>query len=311
MGERILVTGGAGFIGSNIVEALIQLPQVDKVIILDNLITGSLENIDLSNPKIEFIAGDIRNLYNCVYATKGINRICHQAAFTSVIDSFKDPLLVNDINIIGTLNIFEAAKIHNIKHIVYASSAAVYDNSKNIKKETDRVDPTSPYAISKYTNELYAKTFDIKSIGLRYFNVYGKKQNINSGYSAVIPTFINKLLNNENIVINGTGLQCRDFIHIEDVVQANIKALFSKECYSCWGEVYNVGTSNSTKIIDLLSLMEKYIDSKSIFQYKDKVSGDVDFSLSDNTKIRSMLDWTPQISIEEGIEKTINWYKNI
>jgi UDP-N-acetylglucosamine 4-epimerase len=243
---RILVTGGAGFIGSNLVKHLLELDQVSKVRVLDNLATGALKNIEAfeRNPRFEFLQGDIRDYDVCLNACEGIDLISHQAALGSVPRSINDPLTTNNVNIAGTLHIFTAAKEKDIKRVVYAASSSTYGDHPGLPKTEKRIgNPLSPYAVTKYVNELYAQVFanvyGLELIGLRYFNVFGPGQNPAGAYAAVIPLFVKAVLNNEPPVINGDGQHSRDFTFVENAVQANVLALFTnrKEAVN---QVYNI-----------------------------------------------------------------------
>src|SRR5687767_1853115 len=242
---QILVTGGAGFIGSNLVEHLLKLPLVTKVRVLDNLATGNLKNLEEfeGNSKFEFIEGDIRSYETCLKACAGIDAISHQAALGSVPRSINDPLTTNEVNITGALNVFTAAKEKNIKRVVYAASSSTYGDHPGLPKVEDKIGrPLSPYAVTKYVNELYARVYGdlygTEFIGLRYFNIFGPRQNPNGPYAAVIPLFAEAILQNKAPLINGDGSHSRDFTFVDNAVQANILALFTdnKEAVN---QVYN------------------------------------------------------------------------
>ena len=231
---RILITGGAGFIGSNLVEKLLQDERVVTVRVLDNLATGSLENIQrfFGHSKFEFTEGDIRDYPTCLTACDGIDSISHQAALGSVPRSISDPLTTNEVNITGTLNIFTAAKEKKIKRVVYAASSSTYGDHPGLPKVEDKIgNPLSPYAVTKYVNELYARVYaglyDIELIGLRYFNIFGPRQNPRGPYAAVDPIFAEAILNNIPPIINGDGHHSRDFTYVDNAVQANILSLFT------------------------------------------------------------------------------------
>ena len=228
--KRILITGGAGFIGSNLCEAL--LKKDNKVVCLDNFATGKRENIKefLNDPNFTLIEGDIRKLDDCLKATKGVDYVLHQAALGSVPRSIKDPITSNDVNVSGFLNMLVAARDNGVKSFVYAASSSTYGDSESMPKVEDIIGkPLSPYAITKYVNELYAdifsKTYGLETIGLRYFNVFGRKQDPNGAYAAVIPKFVSQLMNGESPVINGDGNYSRDFTYIDNVIQANLLSL--------------------------------------------------------------------------------------
>ena len=312
---KILVTGGAGFIGSNLVEALLNLQEVSFVRVLDNLATGSEKNISefYSNPKFEFIKGDIRDYETCLKTMNGIDRVSHQAALGSVPRSIKDPITSNDVNIGGTLNIFTASKDSGIKKIVYAASSSTYGDSETLPKVEDKIGkPLSPYAVTKYVNELYADVFkrlyDIDIIGLRYFNVFGPKQNPNGPYAAVIPLFVDAVLNNTNPFINGDGSQSRDFTYVANAVQANIKALFCEDSTS-WNQVYNIAYGERTTVLELFNALKEFAGSSSSPLFREKRIGDIPHSLADISKAKSKLQYHPEFSVEQGLEKALNWYK--
>jgi UDP-N-acetylglucosamine 4-epimerase len=312
---KVLVTGGAGFIGSNLVENLLKHPQVDFVRVLDNLATGSANNIEefYSNPNFEFIEGDIRDFTTCLRACEGIDLISHQAALGSVPRSIKDPVTTNEVNIGGTLNIFTAAKEKNIKRVVYASSSSVYGDHPGLPKiETIIGKPLSPYAITKYVNELYAEVFarlyDMELIGLRYFNVFGPKQNPAGPYAAVIPLFAEAFLNNKSPVINGSGDHSRDFTFIDNVVQANILCLFTKNKEAI-NQVYNIGCGHQTSLLQLARFIKKIAGSDVDPVHGAERPGDVKHSLADISKAKNLLGYNPSISVEDGLSKTVSWYK--
>lgn len=318
----ILVTGGAGFIGSHLIDKLLQLGA--KVRCLDNFSTGKFENIQdfESNPNFQLIEGDIRNYDICLEATQGCDWVSHQAALGSVPRSIKDPLTTHAVNITGFLNIIEAARIAEIKNFVYAASSSTYGNSQALPKiESEIGEPLSPYALTKLVNENYAsvykKTYDFNSIGLRYFNVFGPKQDINGAYAAVIPKFVEALLNHKSPTINGDGSFSRDYTFIENVVQANLLALTAtSDCVL--NETYNVACAEQTSLIELLNLLKHRL-----INYDDKVidlqpnfgperEGDVPHSLASITKARNLLAYNPEYNLESGLDLTVDWYvKNL
>lgn len=317
-----LVTGGAGFIGSNLVEYLLQY-DVKKVIILDNFATGYRKNIDvfLQDNRCELIEGDIRDIETCKKAMAGVDYVLHQAALGSVPRSINDPITSNEVNISGFLNILVAAKdSETVKRIVYAASSSTYGDHPGLPKVEDKIgSPLSPYAVTKYVNELYAdvfyKTYGLETIGLRYFNVFGPKQDINGAYAAVIPKFVSQLLCNENLTINGDGKHSRDFTFIENVIQANIKAALVGDEKSV-NQVYNVAFGENINLMQLVeaiknSMSNLNIDSsKSVVEYGPDREGDVKHSLADISKAYELLSYQPIFSFSRGIQVTVDWYVN-
>jgi len=308
-----LVTGGAGFIGSNLTEHILNLGY--RVRVLDNFATGRRENIKdlLQNESFELIEGDIRDSDVCNNACKGVDYVLHQAALGSVPRSINDPRTSNDVNITGMLNMMLAARDNNVKRFVYASSSSVYGDEPNLPKIEDRVGkPLSPYAITKKVNELYGRNFyeiyGIETVGLRYFNVFGRRQNPNSVYAAVIPLFVKALLNNEAPKINGDGLQSRDFTYVDNVIQANLKACLTDR--KVGGEVFNIATGGRVYLIDLYNSICKYLgkDIKPI--YGPDRQGDIKHSNAEISKARELLGYNPEFSVDTGIERSIEWYKN-
>ncbi len=312
---KILVTGGAGFIGSNLVEKLLMDEKVSLVRVLDDFSTGNKKNIEefLTHTKFDLIEGDIRNYDTCMKACEGINRISHQAALGSVPRSINDPLTTNNVNITGTLNVFTAAKESGIKRIVYAASSSTYGDHPDLPKIEDKIgNPLSPYAVTKYVNELYAKVYaniyGLELIGLRYFNIFGPRQNPQGPYAAVIPLFINALLKNEAPTINGDGSHSRDFTFVANAVQANIMALFADN-EKAVNQVYNIACGEQTSLLQLFEQLrtEAGTDLQPIFGPERK--GDVKHSLADISKAKEWLNYEVVVSIEEGLKETFNWYK--
>lgn len=312
---RILVTGGAGFIGSNLVEKLLNDERVSFVRVLDNLATGSLKNISsfLSNPKFEFVEGDIRSFDTCLKAGEDIDLISHQAALGSVPRSIADPLTSNEVNITGTLNIFTAAKEKKVKRVVYAASSSTYGDHPGLPKVEDKIgNPLSPYAVTKFVNELYAKVYaslyDMQFIGLRYFNIFGPRQNPQGAYAAVIPLFVKAILENKAPVINGDGSHSRDFTFVANAVQANIAALFTdnKEAVN---QVYNIACGEQTSLLELFDALKEEAASELIPQHGPNRVGDVKHSLADVSKAKTILGYDPSVSVKEGLKKTWEWYK--
>ena len=316
MNTHILVTGGAGFIGSNLVEALLQDERVGKVRVLDNLSNGHRHNIEpfLHLANFEFIEGDIRDFKVCLDACKGMDKVCHQAALGSVPRSIKAPLTTNEVNITGTLNVFTAAKDVGIDRIVYACSSSTYGDSNALPKREEVIgQPISPYAVTKLVNELYAKVFaqlyEMKFIGLRYFNVFGPRQDPYGAYAAVIPLFVKAILTQEAPTIFGDGLQSRDFTYVENAVQANLKALFTTK-EEAFNEVYNIACGERTTVIDLFYHLREIaqVDLEPLFSGSRK--GDVKHSHADISKAKNYLGYKPEIGVKEGLELVFDWYKN-
>ncbi len=307
-----LVTGGAGFIGSNLCEALLDMGY--KVRCLDNLSTGKKEYVDMFAKKTnyEFILGDIRDLETCMKACEGVDYVLNQAAWGSVPRSIEKPLLYEEINIKGTLNMLEAASKNNVKKFVYASSSSVYGDSTELPKVEGREgNLLSPYALTKRVDEeyakLYTKLYGLDTYGLRYFNVFGRRQNPNGQYAAVIPKFIKLLLNNETPKINGDGKQSRDFTYIENVVEANLKACKAPSEYA--GEAFNIAYGGREYLNDvyikLCDLLDK--DIKPI--YGEDRKGDIKHSNASIEKAKKMLGYEPEYDFKRGIKLCIQWYK--
>ncbi len=314
--KTILITGGAGFIGSNLCEHFLTKGYAVKC--LDNLLTGHYKNIEplLSNSNFEFIKGDIRDYSTCLTASKQVDMVSHQAALGSVPRSIDNPIPTNEINAQGFLNMLNAARENNVKRFVYASSSSVYgDSKKSPKKEDDLGKPLSPYAVSKLTNELYGKIFkdlyNMQTIGLRYFNVFGKNQDPNGAYAAAIPKFINLFLNGQAPTIHGDGSQTRDFTYIKNVIHANEQALTTTN-EAAFGEAYNVacGASYSlNKVIDVIkTTLLKYGKNIKEIQpiYGQPRVGDIKDSLADISKLQNLLNYTVQMNFEDGMEEYVN-----
>ena len=313
---RILVTGGAGFIGSNMVDQLLQDKRVSFVRVLDNLATGSLQNLSgfSSHPRFEFLEGDIRQFDTCLKACENIDVVTHQAALGSVPRSIKDPLTTNDVNITGTLNVFTAAREKNIKRVVYAASSSTYGDHPGLPKVEDKIgNPLSPYAVTKYVNELYARVYaslyDMQFVGLRYFNIFGPRQNPQGPYAAVIPLFIKGLLENKAPLINGDGSHSRDFTFVANAVQANIAAMFT-ENKEAVNQVYNIACGDQTSLLQLFEALKKEAGSSLQPLHGPDRAGDVKHSLADISKARSVLGYNPSVSVMDGLGTTFTWYKN-
>jgi UDP-N-acetylglucosamine 4-epimerase len=312
---RILVTGGAGFIGSNLVEYLLQKPEVSAVRVLDNLATGSIKNIEAfqSNGRFEFVQGDIRDYATCLEACRDVQLISHQAALGSVPRSINDPLTTNEVNITGTLNIFTAAKEQGIKRVVYAASSSTYGDHPGLPKVEDKIgNPLSPYAVTKYVNELYANVYasvyGLSLIGLRYFNVFGPRQNPAGAYAAVIPLFMRAVLDNESPVINGDGEHSRDFTYVANAVQANDRALFCENPEAV-NQVYNIAYGKQTSLNQLFEMIKEIAGSDLAPKYGAERKGDVKHSLADITKASNLLGYHPDISVRDGLKTSFEWYR--
>lgn len=314
-----LVTGVAGFIGSHLLEALLKNDQ--QIIGLDNFLTGKRKNIDeilLQLPKekqnnFTFIEGDIRDFKTCCEVTKGVDYVLHQAALGSIPRSLNDPITTNDINVTGFLNLLRAAEQNKVSRFVYASSSSVYGDSRELPKIENNIgNLLSPYATSKRANELYGKAFhhcyNIPTIGLRYFNVFGPRQDPESMYAAVIPLWMNSLLKNQPCYINGDGLNSRDFCYVENVVQANIKAALTQNSKS-YGEIFNVAFGKRTNLLELYALIKGYlgIDEKRQPVHRDSRPGDVLHSLANIDKAKTLLKYNPLYSLEDGLKITAEW----
>ncbi len=316
--KTILVTGGAGFIGSNLCEYL--LKHQNKVVCLDNFSTGKMENIAhlLSNPNFELIGGDIRNPEDCAKACKNVEYVLHEAALGSVPRSIIDPVTSTNVNISGFVNMLVAAKDANVKRFVYAASSSTYGDSEALPKVEDNIGkPLSPYAITKYVNELYAeiffKTYGLNTIGLRYFNVFGRKQDPNGAYAAVIPKFVMQLMQYESPVINGDGEYSRDYTYIDNVIQMNVLAL-GTENPEALNTVYNTAFGERTTLNELMVALKKQL---SVFDpaianvkttYGPNRAGDIPHSLASIDKAKKLLGYHPQFSIQQGLEQAVSWY---
>ena len=320
--KRILITGGAGFIGSNLCEAL--LNKDNQVVCLDNFATGKRENIEtfLEDPNFILIDGDIRQLEVCLKATKDIDYVLHQAALGSVPRSIKDPITSNEVNVSGFLNMLVASRNNGIKRFVFAASSSTYGDSQSMPKVEDIIGkPLSPYAITKYVNELYAdifsKTYGLETIGLRYFNVFGRKQDPKGAYAAVIPKFVSQLMKGESPVINGDGNYSRDFTHIDNVIQANLLSLVTTNKKAI-NTVYNVAYGERNTLNDLKRYLKEYLsefDSKILnieFIYGPNRAGDIPHSHASIEKAKEKLNYNPQFNLQKGLRQAVKWYwKNL
>lgn len=309
-----LVTGGAGFIGSNLVEYLLHYG-AKKVRVLDNLSNGYKKNIVefLNHPAFEFMEGDIRDYDTCMQAMKGIDFVSHQAALGSVPRSIKDPITSNHVNVSGFLNILDAAKNNNIQRMVYAASSSTYGDSKALPKVEENIGkPLSPYAVTKYVNELYgdvySNVYGFHTIGLRYFNVFGPKQDPNGAYAAVIPLFMDAMIDKVAPTINGDGTQTRDFTFVDNAVQANVKAMLdTKELNT--HEVCNIAFGERTSLLQLWEMIQQADGSKLEANFGPNRAGDIKDSLADISKAKNLLGYNPEFSMSEGLYQTYNWFK--
>ena len=316
--KKIVVTGGAGFIGSNLIAVL--LAKGNQVVCLDNFSTGKKENITpfLGAKNFTLITGDIRNLSDCEKAVVGADYVLHEAALGSVPRSIKDPSTTNAVNIGGFLNMLLAARDAGVKRFVYAASSSTYGDSKALPKVEEVIGkPLSPYAITKYVNELYAdiffQTYGFETIGLRYFNVFGRRQDPNGAYAAVIPKFVGQFLNYESPVINGDGAYSRDFTYIDNVIQMNLLALTTAN-KDAVNQVYNTAYGERATLNDLVGSLKKYLsnyDSKINeveVVYGPNRTGDIPHSLASIEKAKKYLNYNPEFSLQEGLKEAVDWY---
>lgn len=316
--SKILITGGAGFIGSNLCEYF--LSEGHTVVCLDNFATGHRHNLDgfLNHENFTLAEGDIRNLSDCENAVKGMDYVLHQAALGSVPRSINDPITTNDVNVSGFLNMLVASRDAGIKRFIYAASSSTYGDSQSLPKVEDVIGkPLSPYAITKYVNELYAeifgKTYGLETIGLRYFNVFGRKQDPNGAYAAVIPKFVMQLMKHESPVINGDGNFSRDFTYIDNVIQMNELAM-KVENPEAVNTVYNTAFGDRNTLNDLVGYLKKYLSEfdASIAEipiiYGPNRAGDIPHSLASIEKAKILLNYNPKFSIEEGLKEAVKWY---
>ena len=316
--NKIVITGGAGFIGSNLCEYFIGKGY--EVVCLDNFASGHLHNLNavINNPNFKLIEGDIRNFEVCQKSVQRADYVLHQAALGSVPRSIKDPITTNEVNVSGFLNMLTAARDAKVKRFVYAASSSTYGDSEGLPKVEEVIGkPLSPYAITKYVNELYAeifsKTYGIQTIGLRYFNVFGRKQDPNGAYAAVIPLFVKQLMKRESPVINGDGNYSRDFTYIDNVIQMNELAMLTENPKAV-NTVYNTAFGDRTTLTKLVQLLKE-----NLAQFDPKIAevevvhgpnraGDIPHSLASIEKAKNNLGYNPQFSIEQGIKEAVSWY---
>ncbi|MNK00953.1 UDP-glucose 4-epimerase [compost metagenome] len=316
--KKILITGGAGFIGSNLCDYFIQ--KKHQIVCLDNFATGFKKNIEhlLLNPDFTLIEGDIRNISDCQKAVEGVDYVLHQAALGSVPRSINDPITSNDVNVGGFLNMLVASRDAGVKRFVYAASSSTYGDSEALPKVEDKIGkPLSPYAITKYVNELYAdvfsKTYGMETIGLRYFNVFGRRQHPEGAYAAVIPKFVMQFMKHESPVINGDGNYSRDFTYIDNVLQMNELALFS-ENDKALNTVYNTAYGDRTTLKELVNYIKEFLS-----EYDPAIgdvevihgpnrAGDIPHSLASIDKAKELLGYNPRFSIQQGLKQAVEWY---
>ncbi len=315
---KILITGGAGFIGSNLCEYF--LAQGKEVVCLDNFSTGHRHNIApfLTNDKFQLIEGDIRNLQDCKLAVTGVDYILHEAALGSVPRSISDPITTNEVNVSGFLNMLTAARDAGVKRFVYAASSSTYGDSESLPKVEDIIGkPLSPYAITKYVNELYAEIFSkiygLETIGLRYFNVFGRKQDPNGAYAAVIPKFVMQFMKGESPIIHGDGMYSRDFTYIDNVIQMNELAMTSQNPLAV-NTVYNTAFGDRTTLNDMVFYLKKYLSEldSSIADIEiihgPNRAGDIPHSLASIEKAKNTLNYNPKYSFQDGLKEAVQWY---
>ena len=316
--NKILITGGAGFIGSNLCEYF--LSKGHKIVCMDNFATGHRHNLKdfINNPDFRLIEGDIRNSSDCHNAVQGVDYVLHQAALGSVPRSIKDPITTNEVNVSGFLNILTAARDANVKRFVYAASSSTYGDSQGLPKVEDVIGkPLSPYAITKYVNELYAeifsRTYGLETIGLRYFNVFGRKQDPNGAYAAVIPKFVLQLMQLESPKINGDGNYSRDFTYIDNVIQMNELAISTTNPEAI-NTVFNTAYGDRNTLNDLVDFLKKYLSvydpriANVSIEYGPNRAGDIPHSLASIEKAKRLLGYDPQFSLQEGLKEAVSWY---
>ncbi|WP_158729290.1 MULTISPECIES: SDR family oxidoreductase [unclassified Flavobacterium] len=316
--KKILVTGGAGFIGSNLCEYF--LHKKYEVVCLDNFATGHRHNLKncLNHPNFQLIEGDIRNAMTCNEAVNGVDYVLHQAALGSVPRSLNDPITSNDVNVSGFLNMLVAARDHKVKRFVYAASSSTYGDSEALPKVEETIGkPLSPYAITKYVNELYAeifsKSYGLETIGLRYFNVFGRKQDPNGAYAAVIPKFVMQLMQHESPRINGDGNYSRDFTYIDNVIQMNELAMLTQNPEAV-NTVYNTAFGDRNTLNNLVTYLKQYLSvydpeiEHVAVEYGPNRAGDIPHSLASIEKAQLLLNYNPLFSLQEGLQEAVGWY---
>ena len=312
---RILISGGAGFIGSNLVGTLLDREDVEYVRVVDNLSTGYMKNVDefSSNKKFDLLIGDIRDIDICKKAVFSMDIVLHQAALGSVPRSMKTPLSSHDNNVVGFVNLLEAARLEGIKRFVYASSSSVYGNTKTLA-DLDYCKPVSFYGMTKHVNDLYAKFytdyFNMECIGLRYHNVFGKRQSFKGEYSAVIPIFITTALRGDELSIHGDGTQYRDFTHVSNVVNANILSILTTNRDS-FGKSFDIGSLTKISVNELSEIVLKHTQSKSNIKYIEKRKGDIHASFAHMPESKRYINYTPIKTFDDGILETVRYYSSL
>ena len=306
-----LVTGGAGFIGSHIVEELVR--RGEKVRVLDNFSTGKRENLTPFLEQIELIEGDIRSYHIVREAVQGVDYILHQGALPSVPRSINDPITTNEVNVGGTLNILDAARDAGVKRVVYASSSSVYGANRELPKREDMMpQPISPYAVAKLTGEKYchvfSRTYGLETVALRYFNVFGQRQDPQSAYSAFIPKFIVGMLEEKRLIIDGDGTQSRDFTFVKNVVAANLLAV---EAEGVSGEVFNAACGEAMSLNEVVDHIRQALGCEGDIAYGPPRSGDVPMSLADISQARVRLGYEPKVPVQEGLEEVVEWFRGV
>jgi len=315
---KILITGGAGFIGSNLCEYF--LAQGNEVVCLDNFSTGHRHNIAplLSNNKFQLLEGDIRNLEDCVNAVTGVDYVFHEAALGSVPRSISDPITTNEVNVSGFINMLTASRDAGVKRFIYAASSSTYGDSESLPKVEDVIGkPLSPYAITKYVNELYAEIFSriygLETIGLRYFNVFGRKQDPNGAYAAVIPKFVMQFMKRESPIIHGDGMYSRDFTYIDNVIQMNELAMTTNNPFAV-NTVFNTAFGDRTTLNDMVFYLKEYLSEFDSTIADIKIihgpnrAGDIPHSLASIEKAKTILNYNPKYSFQEGLKEAVKWY---
>lgn len=317
---KVLVTGGAGFIGSNLCEHLLQ--EGHRVVCLDNFATGKFENIEKllreNRDRFTLVVGDIRKLEDCSKAVEGVEYVFHEAALGSVPRSINDPITSNEVNVSGFLNMLVASRDAGVKRFMYAASSSTYGDSKNLPKVEDIIGrPLSPYAITKYVNELYAdvfaRTYGMECIGLRYFNVFGRRQSPDGAYAAVIPKFVQQLMKYESPLINGDGEYSRDFTYIDNVIQMNMLAMNTRNAEAV-NTVYNTAYGENTTLNELVGYLKEFLSKYDPaiagveIKYGPMRKGDIPHSLASIDKARKLLDYAPEFDIKRGLKEAVTWY---